>query len=329
MMTSQRRRILALSVCVGLSSLVTHGVAQTVTFPSRPITIVVPFPAGGISDVTTRLLAQSASSSLRQPIVVDNRPGGGGQIGADLVKRAAPDGYTLYLASIGSHAINESLYDKLSYDPVRDFEPVIGLFISPNLLLVNAANPARSVAELIAQAKEQQGKLSYGSQGVGSGGHLSGEIFKARVGVELIHVPYRGSVPALADLVGGRIGFVFDPVLSALPFVRDGKLRPLAISSAERSPLLPELPTLRELGVVGNEVNPWFGLVAPAGTPPVVIVTLNAAFAEALKDPAIRSRLASQGIEPMGGSGFEFGRFMRAEAQRWKPVILAAGAKAE
>jgi tripartite-type tricarboxylate transporter receptor subunit TctC len=307
----------------------TPVVAQSAAFPSRAITIVIPFPPGGISDVTTRLIAQSASNALRQPIVVDNRPGGGGQIGADVVKRAAPDGYTLYLASIGSHAINQSLYDKLSYDPVRDFEPVIGLFSSPNLVLVNASNPARSMADLAAQARTQQGKLSYGSQGVGSGGHLSGEIFKAQAGVDVIHVPYRGSVPALADLVGDRIGFMFDPVVNALPFVRDGRLKAIAITSSERLPLLPEIPTLRELGMVGNEVNPWFGLAAPAGTPTAVVAALNTAFLEALKDPAVQSRMASQGIEPMGGSPSDFGRFMRAETQRWRPVIVAAGAKAE
>jgi tripartite-type tricarboxylate transporter receptor subunit TctC len=328
-MKSFRRHLLAVVACVNVAIPLADAFAQSQAFPSRAITIVVPFPPGGISDVTTRHIAQAAAGLLGQQIVVDNKPGAGGQIGADAVKRANADGYTLYLANIGSHAINESLYDKLSYDPVRDFEPVAGLFLSANMVLVNAANPARSVADLLAQAKVQAGKFTYGSQGVGSGGHLSGVIFKTHAGVDLVHVPYRGSVPALADLVGDRIGLLFDPLTNAMPFVREGKLRALAVTSAQRSPLFPELPTLRELGIADNDVNPWFGLAAPAGTPPAVVARLNEAFNAALKDPVTRARMSAQAIEPMAGSASDFGRFMRAEAARWKPVVAASGARAD
>jgi tripartite-type tricarboxylate transporter receptor subunit TctC len=269
------------------------GVACAQTFPSRPITIVIPFPPGGISDNSTRVIAQKASAGLGQPIVIENRPGAGGQIGADAVKNARPDGHTLYLANIGSHGINQSLYSKLSYDPMKDFEPITVLFSSPTLVVVPAASPVKSMAELVAYAKSKVGKASYGSQSIGSGGHLSGEIVKMKNGVDLIHVPYKGSAPALTDLVAGRIDFLFDPITTALPFVKDGKLRALAITADKRSPLIPDVPTLRELGYVGYDVNPWFGIAAPAGTPRPVIDRLNAEFAKAARDPEVVKRLAA------------------------------------
>ena len=305
------------------------GVAYAQTFPSRPITIVIPFPPGGISDNSTRVIAQKATAGLGQPIVIENRPGAGGQIGADAVKSANPDGHTLYLANIGSHGINQSLYSKLSYDPTKDFEPITVLFSSPTLVVVPAASPVKSMAELVAYAKSKPGKASYGSQSIGSGGHLSGEIVKMKNGVDLIHVPYKGSAPVLTDLVAGRIDFLFDPITTALPFVKDGKLRALAITADKRSPLIPDVPTLRELGFVGYDVNPWFGIAAPAGTPRPVIDRLNAEFAKAAKDPEVVKRLADQGIEAMSMTPEEFAAFIRSETARWTEVVKASGAKAD
>ena len=287
------------------------SIAFAQAFPSRPITIVIPFPPGGISDNSTRLIASKATIALGQPILIENRPGAGGQIGADVVKNAKPDGHMLYLANVGSHGINESLYTKLSYNPTRDFEPITNLFISPTLLVVPAASPAKTVSELIAYARAKPDKASYGSQSIGSGGHLSGEIVKARNKIDLVHVPYKGSGPALADIVAGRIDFLFDPITTALPFVKDGKLRALAITSARRSPIAPDVPTLEEAGHAGYDVNPWFGLAAPAGTPRPVIDRLHQEFAKAAKDPDVVKRLADQGIETLGTTPAEFAATLR------------------
>jgi tripartite-type tricarboxylate transporter receptor subunit TctC len=304
-------------------------VALAQAFPSRPIAIVIPFPPGGISDNSTRLIATSATVGLGQPIVIENRPGAGGQIGADVVKNAKPDGHTLYLANIGSHGINESLYSKLSYHPTRDFEPITNLFISPTLVVVPASSPAKTVGELIEFARTKPGKASYGSQSIGSGGHLSGELVKARNQLDLVHVPYKGSAPALIDLVAGRIDFLFDPITTALPFVKDGKLRALAITSSRRSALVPEVPTLAEAGHAGYDVNPWFGLAAPAGTPRPIIDRLYQEFAKAAKDPDVVKRLGDQGIETLGTTPAEFAAFIRAETARWTEVVKRSGAKAD
>lgn len=326
-MSTQRNRFTSCAAALALAG--AAGLVQAQAFPSRPITIVIPFPPGGISDNSTRVIAQKAAAGLGQPIVIENRPGAGGQIGADVVKNAKPDGHTLYLANIGSHGINQSLYSKLSYDPMKDFEPVTILFSSPTLVVVPAGSPAKSMAELIAYAKTKPGKAAYGSQSIGSGGHLSGEIVKMKNGLDLVHVPYKGSAPVLTDLVAGRIDFLFDPITTALPFVKDGKLRALAITADKRSPLIPDVPTLRELGYVGYDVNPWFGLAAPAGTPRPVIDRLNAEFAKAAKDPEVVKRLADQGIDAMSMTPEQFAAFIKSETARWTEVVKASGAKAD
>lgn len=326
-MSRQRNRFTSCAAALALAG--AAGLVQAQAFPSRPITIVIPFPPGGISDNSTRVIAQKAAAGLGQPIVIENRPGAGGQIGADVVKNAKPDGHTLYLANIGSHGINQSLYSKLSYDPMKDFEPVTILFSSPTLVVVPAGSPAKSMAELIAYAKTKPGKAAYGSQSIGSGGHLSGEIVKMKNGLDLVHVPYKGSAPVLTDLVAGRIDFLFDPITTALPFVKDGKLRALAITADKRSPLIPDVPTLRELGYVGYDVNPWFGLAAPAGTPRPVIDRLNAEFAKAAKDPEVVKRLADQGIDAMSMTPEQFAAFIKSETARWTEVVKASGAKAD
>jgi tripartite-type tricarboxylate transporter receptor subunit TctC len=326
-MTTQRnwfQALLAGAVLAGAA-----GLAHAQAFPSRPVTIVIPFPPGGISDNSTRVIAQKAAAGLGQPIVIENRPGAGGQIGADVVKNAKPDGHTLYLANIGSHGINQSLYSRLSYDPMKDFEPITILFSSPNLVVVPASSPVKSMAELIAYAKTKPGKASYGSQSIGSGGHLSGEIVKAKNGLDLVHVPYKGSAPVLTDLVAGRIDFLFDPITTALPFVKDGKLRALAITADKRSPLVPDVPTLAELGYAGYDVNPWFGLAAPAGTPRPIIDRLNAEFAKAAKDPEVVKRLGDQGIEAASMTPEQFAAFIKSETARWTEVVKISGAKAD
>jgi tripartite-type tricarboxylate transporter receptor subunit TctC len=326
-MSTQRNSLVRVVAAAVLASAASIAFAQA--FPSRPITIVIPFPPGGISDNSTRLISQKAAEGLGQPIVIENRPGAGGQIGADMVKKARPDGHTLYLANIGSHGINQSLYSKLSYDPTKDFDPITVLFSSPTLVLVPASSPVKSMSELVAYAKANPGKVSYGSQSIGSGGHLSGEIMKARNGLQMTHVPYKGSAPALIDLVGGRIDFLFDPITTALPFVKDGRARALAITSDKRSPLAPDVPTIVELGYAGYDVNPWFGLAAPAGTPRPVIDRLNAEFVKALKDPEVVKRLSDQGIDTVGGSPEAFAQFIQSETARWTDVVKTSGAKAD
>ena len=298
-------------------------------FPSRPVTIVIPFPPGGISDGSTRVIAAKATIELGQPILVESRPGAGGQIAADVVKTSKPDGHSLFLANIGSHGINESLYSKLSYNPTRDFEPVTNLFSSSTLVVVPAASPAKNMNELIELARTKADKASYASQSIGSGGHLSGELVKARNKLDLLHVPYKGSAPGLTDLVAGRVDFMFDPIITALPFVKDGKLRALAITSTRRSALAPDVPTLAEAGHAGYEVNPWFGLAAPAGTPQPIIERLYQAFSKAAKDPEVVKRLADQGIETLGTTPAEFAAFIKAETARWTEVVKMSGAKAD
>ncbi|MFM9881428.1 MAG: Bug family tripartite tricarboxylate transporter substrate binding protein [Burkholderiales bacterium] len=321
------RIVLGIVALASISSISSITTAQP--FPSRPVTVVIPFPPGGISDNSTRIIGQKFTENTGQPLVVENRPGAGGQIGADAVRKARPDGYTLFLANIGSHGINQSLYSKLSYDPIKDFEPVTSLFISPTLVLVPSASPVKSMTELIDYAKARPGKVTYGSQSIGSGGHLSGEIVKAKHGLDLTHVPYKGSAPVLADLVAGRIDFLFDPITTALPFVKDGRLRALGVTADKRSPLAPDVPTLDELGFKGYDVNPWFGLAAPAGTPRPIIDRLHAEFVKALKDPAVVKRLADQGIDTVGNTPAEFAKFIETETTRWTAVVKTSGAKAD
>src|SRR6185436_8196477 len=305
------------------------GLASGQPFPSRPITVVVPFPPGGVTDTTTRLVGQKITENTGQTVIVDNRPGAGGQIGAEAVKKARPDGYTLYLSNIGSHGINESLYTKLNYDPLKDFESVTLLFSSANLVLVPPSSPAKNMAELVALAKTMGGKMTYGSQSIGSGGHISGEIVKSKNNVQLVHVPYKGSAPALIDLVAGRVDFLFDPIITALPFAKEGKVRALGITSDKRSPLAPEIPTLREQGFVGYDVNPWFGISAPAGTPRPVIDSLNAEFRKAMANPDIAKRMTEQGIDVTTGTPEEYTAFIKSETARWREVVKASGARVD
>ncbi|AOY95394.1 hypothetical protein BKK79_26875 [Cupriavidus sp. USMAA2-4] len=319
-----------LRACLLLFLAATFGacpvVARAEDFPARPITIVVPFTAGGAADVGARRIAEKVTEYTGQPVLVDNRPGGGGQIGASAVKNARPDGYVLYLASVGSHAINSSLYTKLSYDPVKDFAPVAPLFSFPHVLVVPPSSPARSPADLAALSKGRPGGLSYASMGIGSGGHLLAEMFRSRTRLEATHVPYKGSSQAVADAVAGRFDFFFNGIVDSLPLVREGKVRALAIADTQRSPLLPNLPTMIELGYPDFVLNAWFGVVAPAGTPKAVVAKLNAEFAKAARDPEVVAKMAEQGAKMMTGTPEEFASLMRSETIRLGKVVRESGA---
>ena len=313
------------SLAVFAAATPSFAVAQT--YPAKPITIVVPFPPGGAADASTRIVAQKLGESFKQTVLVDNRPGAGGQIGANVVKQAPADGYTLYLANIGSHATNKALYSKLSYNPDKDFEPITAMVKIPQLLVVPASSPVKTVSELIAEAKAHPGSISYASQSIGAGGHIAAEVLRAKNGLQLNHIPYKGSAPALQDLVAGRVDFMFDAMPSSLPFVKDKRLRALAIDAPKRSALLPEVPTLVEQGRIGYEASPWFGLAAPAGTPKPVIDKLQAEVNSVLRQPDVVARLAALGAEPMGGTQQDFALLMKTDTDRLGHVIKEAGVK--
>jgi tripartite-type tricarboxylate transporter receptor subunit TctC len=296
-------------------------------YPNRSIRLVVPFPAGGTTDVLARAAAQKLTESLGQAVVVDNRPGAGGNIGAELVAKAAPDGYTLLMGTVGTHAINPSLYPKMPYDHVRDFAPIILVAGVPNVLVINTTLPVNSVQELIAYAKANPGKVNFASSGNGTSIHLSGELFKSMAGVQMTHIPYKGSAPALMDLIGGQVQVMFDNLPSALPQIKAGKLKALAVTSRERAAVLPDVPTLAESGLPGFEASSWFGLLAPAGTPQPVIAKLNGDVAKWLASPEAKEKLLSQGANAAGGSPADFARHIAAETAKWQKVVKESGAK--
>lgn len=270
--------------------------SQADDYPTRPITIVVPFAAGGSSDVVMRLVAQQASESMKESIIIENRPGGAGNVAAMAIKHAAPDGYLLLMGHTGTHAVNPSLYADLKFDPVKDFEPVVPLISFSNILVVPESSPARSPSELIALAKTRPDGLNFGSPGIGTGGHLMGTLLSRNTGAKLIHVPYRGVAPALTDLVAGRADFMFSAYISAVGHIQSGKLRMLAIASRERHPLLPDLPTMAESGYPEATMAQWFGLFAPAGTPAPIVRKLNSEFVKALQDPNVKKTIMSQAV---------------------------------
>ena len=294
-------------------------------FPNRPLRLVVTVPPGGAADFIARLVGGKLSESLGQPVVVENRGGAGGTIAADAVAKAAPDGYTLLQNSITTHGVGPHLYSKLPYDPVRDFAPVSGLALLPLIMAVNAELPFKNVDEVIAGAK--QGNLNFASSGNGGAPHMAGELFKSVTGAPITHVPYKGSGPAVADLIGGRVQIMFDAAPSLIAHVRSGKLRVLAAASAERNRLLPEVPSFAELGYPKVAVSLWYGLLAPAGTPRPVIDRLNRETRKVLESADIREKLLAQGAEPMPGSPEAFASFMHEESAKWAPVVKQAGVK--
>lgn len=290
-------------------------------WPSKSIRWVIPFPPGGAIDVIARAVGERASKTLGQPIVIDNRPGAGGNIGADIVAKAAPDGYTIMSTSIGM-AANPSLYKKLSYDPIKDFSPVGVLAIVPNVLVTNTTQPnVKNVKDVIEAAKQSPGKLSYASAGTGTSIHLSGAMFTSMAQVDMLHVPYKGSGPAVADLLGGQVNYMFDSITSARPHIESGKLRALGVTSAKRNNMLKDVPTIAEAGLPGYEVSPWFGVFAPAGTPTSIIQKLNSAFVDALKQPEIQAKFEAIGAEPVGSSPQELEKLLLEETIRWTRLI--------
>ena len=294
-------------------------------FPNRPLRLIVTVPPGGAADFIARLVGGKLSESLGQPVVVENRGGAGGTIAADAVAKAPADGYTLLQNSITTHGVGPHLYSKLPYDPVKDFAPVSGLALLPLIMAVNADLPSKSVSELITLSKTSN--LNFASSGNGGAPHMAAELFKSVTGAPLTHVPYKGSGPAVADLVGGRVQIMFDAAPSLIAHVRSGKLRVLAAASAERNRLLPEVPTFAELGYPKVAVSLWYGLLVPAATPRPVIERLNRDVAKALGSPEVRERLLAQGAEPMPGTPEAFGAFMQEEMAKWAPVVKQAGVK--
>jgi tripartite-type tricarboxylate transporter receptor subunit TctC len=303
--------------------------AQVQAFPAKPITVVVPFAPGGISDPLLRMLGEKILKSTGQRVLIENRPGASGQIGANVVRRARPDGSTLFVANIASHAINPTLYAKLSYDPVKDFEPVTCMVVAPNLVLVPPAHPAKSVGDLVAKAKANPGKVTYASPSIGTTPHLTGEIFKWKNGIDIVHVPYQGAAPAMTDLMAGRLDFMAVLFSTGYPLVRDGRLRALAVSSSRRSPLLPNVPTMQELGFHGYDINTWFGLAAPAETPRPVVDALHGEFVKALRSPDVVEKLANMGVEVIANTPAEFAAMIKSETALWGEVVKVSGARAD
>ena len=323
MLVSRRSMLAAALLLLGFPAAPT-AVAQGDAYPSRPIQLIVTVPPGGAADLTARLVGAEMAKGLGQSVVVQNKGGASGTIATDFVAKAKPDGYTLLLNAISTHGIGPHLFAKLPYDPVKDFAP-IGLVASiPLVLVVHADVKATSVAELIALAKATPGRVSFATPGKGGAPHMAAELFMQATGTEMLHVPYKGSGPAVIDLAEGRVHIMFDGVPALDPHIRSGKLRPIAANSAKRNAVLADVPTFAELGMPGMEVSLWYGLVAPAGTPQPVLERLNGELAKALASAAVREGFARQSIEPGGGSADDFARFMAAESARWARVVKAA-----
>jgi tripartite-type tricarboxylate transporter receptor subunit TctC len=305
------------------------GPAFAQGYPAKPIRYVVPFQPGGTTDILGRLVAAHLQEAWKQPVVVDNRPGAGGAVGAEMTAKASPDGYTIMGGTISTHAINASVYDKLPYDPVKDFAPVTLLATQPNMLVVHPSVPAQNVRELIALLKASPDKYTYSTSGNGTSAHLSGELFKSMTGTRMQHVPYKGSPAAIADAVGGQVSMSFDNISTAYPQAKAGKLRALAVTTAKRSGLAPEVPTFAESGLPGYELGSWHGVFAPAGTPKDIVAKLNAEIVRGIQSAAVREKLAALGVEAVGTSVDSFADFVRAEVPKWAKVVKESGAKAE
>jgi tripartite-type tricarboxylate transporter receptor subunit TctC len=317
------------AVCT-LLAFSTAALAQgAASYPSKPIRIVVPFAPGGTSDVLARAIGQKLSETWKQPVVVDNKPGAGGNIGAEMVAKAEPDGYTLLLLDVGTLTISPSIYAKLGYDPAKDLAPITMVAVSPHALVVHPSVPANSVKELIAWAKANPGKINFASAGNGTAVHLAGEQFKLMTGIEMVHVPYKGGAQALTGLVGGEVNMTLNGLLATLPHIKSGKLRALAIAAKTRSPALPDLPTIDESGVPGFQSGSWQGLLTASAVPKDVIAKLNAAVIQVLKSPEIKERMAAQGADVVGDSPEQFGAFMRDERVRWAKIVKDAAIKVE
>ncbi len=301
--------------------------ASAAQYPAKPVRIIVPYPPGGGNDTLGRLFAAKLTDRMAQSFVVENRPGAGTLIGTEAAAKSAADGYTLLLSSIATHALSPNLYSRVPYDPIRDFAPITLLGIAPTVLVINKDVDAKSLAELISLAKSKPGALAYASGGNGTPPHINAEVFKQVAGIDLLHVPYKGGGPALADLIAGRVHVMLDTAASAMPHVRAGRLRALALSAPKRSPEYPELPTFAEAGLPQYDTNAWYSMHAPAGTPPEIVRRLNAELVAILKDPDILARFKQLSTDPVGNSPEEFATFVRAELDKYARIINAAGIK--
>jgi len=297
-------------------------------YPQKPIRLVVPFPPGGGTDILARLFGQKMSETLGQQIIIDNRGGAGGTLGTDIAAKAAPDGYTLILVS-GSHAINPGLYQNLPYDSVNDFAPITQIATSPGILVVNPSLPVKSVKDLIALARAKPGQINYASAGSGTPPHLAGELFKVMAKIDMVHVPYKGNAPAFTDVIGGQVSLIFPTMPSAMPFIKSGKLRPIAVTSAKRSPAAPDIPTIAESGLPGYEATSWYGILAPARTPPQIVARLHEVLVSVIGAPDMQDKLAAQGLDPVGNTPQQFAAVIKSEIAKWAKVVKASGAKPE
>lgn len=311
------------AVCAAAS-----GLATAQDYPNKPVKLVVPYPPGGPTDIVARVVAQKLQEQMGQPFVIDNKPGAGANTGAEAVARSAPDGYTLLVATT-AHAINPSLFSKLTYQLLKDLTPVSQLTSGPLVIVANPALPAQNIQELIALAKGKSGGLNFGSSGNGQSTHLSAELFSAMAGVKMSHVPYKGSAPALTDVMAGQTDLMFDTMLSAMPHVKAGKLKALAVTSSQRSPVAPNIPTVAESGLPGYEAIAWNGILAPAGTPKEVIARLNTELRKVLENPDVRQRFEAQGFAASWNSPTDFGNFLQAEVGKWAKVVQVSGAKVD
>ena len=323
-MTISTPRRLALKACaLAVLGLAAAGGALAETWPSKPVTLVVPFPPGGTTDVLARALSDKLAVSIGQPVIVENKPGAGATLGADVVAKGKADGHTLLIGAV-HHTIASSVYKKLPYDFQKDFAPVTTVALVPNVLVVNAATPAKNVAELVALAKAQPGKLTYGSNGNGTAQHLIGTQFENNTGTELIHVPYKGSGPLTTDLIGGQITMSFDTVTPVLQHIKSGKLRALAVTTGKRASVLPDVPTLAESGLKGFDIGTWFGVLAPAATPKDVVAKLNAEMVKVIRSDDFRARMTEIGAEPIGNTQEQMAQQIKAETEKFAKLVKQA-----
>ncbi len=312
-----------------IATLAMASLAHAQTFPTKPIRLICPFPPGGAVDIASRAIAHEMSKTIGQQVIVENRPGAGGNIGGAEAARSAPDGYTIFMTTSGINAINPALYSKMPFDPNKDLVPVSALVSLNNVLVLHPSVTAKSVAEIIAMAKAQPGKMTYASSGSGTSIHMSGEMFKHLTQVDILHIPYKGSSPALTDLLGGQVMMMFDNVPSALPHIKSGKLRALATTGAKRDATLPDLPTVAEAGVVGYESGVWFGLSIPAGTPREIIAKLNAEAVKGTRSPDFVTRMTALGYNIIGSTPEQMSEMLKKEVSTWGPIVKASGAKAD
>ncbi len=316
-------------IAAPLALIALQGGAQAANYPDKPIRMLVGFAPGGGTDTTARTIAQPMSEALGQQVVVDNRPGAAGNIAADIASKSPPDGYTVLMGTIAALAINPSLYKSLPFDPIRDFEPVTLAVSSTNVLAVHPSVPVKNVRDLIALAKSQSGKLSYGSSGVGGAGHLAGVLFDNMAGTTMVHIPYKGGAPAMIALIGGEVQLVFATAETAVPQIKTGKIRALGVTMAKRTALLPDLPTIAEAGVPGYEANNWYGILLPAKTPRAIVDRLNRDTVKILNSPAIKELLFRQGLDASASTPQEFSTYIKSEMTKWAKVVKTSGAKAE